>query len=192
MSGRPHISRRCSEPTAYEAVFATGRATFRRRDHDIETHTEIAVSPDDDVELRRIRITNGSPERRVFDVTSYAEIVLAPPAADAAHPAFSKLFVETEIAARAPGDPVHSASARSRRADAMDVSPAGRAQVGTGSNSLMRRIACASSVAAAPRLIRRRWTTTPHCRAPRAPCSIRWPRSAAASRSIRVKPRPSI
>ena len=60
----------------YEAAFATGRATFRRRDHEIETQTDIAVSPEDDVELRRVRITNGSATRRVFDVTSYAEIVL--------------------------------------------------------------------------------------------------------------------
>jgi cellobiose phosphorylase len=82
---------------AYEAVFGTGRVAFRRRDDDIETHTEIAVSPQDDVELRRVRVTNASPTRRVFDVTSYAEIVLALPATDAAHPAFSKLFVETEI-----------------------------------------------------------------------------------------------
>jgi cyclic beta-1,2-glucan synthetase len=82
---------------ASEAVFSVGRAAFRRRDHDAETHTEIAVSPEDDVELRRVRITNGSATRRVFDVTSYAEIVLAPPATDAAHPAFSKLFVQTEI-----------------------------------------------------------------------------------------------
>ena len=82
---------------AYEAVFATRRMAFRRRDHDFETHTEIAVSPEDDVELRRVRITNGSAARRSFDVTSYAEIVLALPASDAAHPAFSKLFVETEI-----------------------------------------------------------------------------------------------
>jgi cyclic beta-1,2-glucan synthetase len=81
----------------YEATFATGRAAFRRRDHAIETFTEIAVSPDDDVELRRVRITNGSPLRRIVYVTSYAEIVLAPPATDAAHPAFEKLFVETEI-----------------------------------------------------------------------------------------------
>ena len=81
----------------YEAVFTTGRVAFRRRDRDIETHTEIAVSPEDDVELRRARITNASRTRREFDVTSYAEIVLAPSATDAAHPAFSKLFVETEL-----------------------------------------------------------------------------------------------
>ena len=81
----------------YEVAFATGHAAFRRRDRDIETHTDIAVSPEDDVELRRIRITNGSDACRVLDVTSYAEIVLAAAATDAAHPAFSKLFVETEI-----------------------------------------------------------------------------------------------
>ncbi len=81
----------------YEAVFSEGRAVFRRRDHDIETHTEIVVSSEDDVELRRTRITNRSGARRIIDITSYAEIVLAPPATDSAHPAFNKLFVETEI-----------------------------------------------------------------------------------------------
>ena len=81
----------------YEAVFTTGQASFHRIDDGIETHTTVAVSPDDDVELRRVRVTNNASMRRVLDVTSYAEIVLAPPATDAAHPAFSKLFVETEI-----------------------------------------------------------------------------------------------
>jgi len=101
---------------ASEVVFSTGCLAFRRRDGDIETHTEIALSMEDDVELRRVHITNGSLTRRAFDVTSYAEIVLAPPATDAAHPAFSKLFVETEILPerqailctrrpRAPGEP---------------------------------------------------------------------------------------
>src|SRR5471030_347986 len=81
----------------YEAEFSEGRAVFRRRDHGIETHTEIAVSPDDDVEVRRTRISNCSDAPRIIEITSYAEIVLAPPATDSAHPAFSKLFVETEI-----------------------------------------------------------------------------------------------
>ena len=63
----------------------------------IETRTEIVVSPEDDIELRRIRLINRSGERRTVEVTSYAEVVLAPPAADALHPAFSKLFVQTEI-----------------------------------------------------------------------------------------------
>ncbi|MBI1966020.1 MAG: cyclic beta 1-2 glucan synthetase, partial [Betaproteobacteria bacterium] len=82
---------------AYEAIFSEGRAEFRRSDHDIDTYTEIVVSPEDDIELRRIRITNRSRTSRTIDVTSYAEVVLASSAADALHPAFSNLFVQTEI-----------------------------------------------------------------------------------------------
>jgi len=84
----------------YEAVFLEGRAEFRRRDHGFDTHTEIAVSPEDDIELRRITITNRGRALRTIDVTSYAEVVLASPAADALHPAFSNLFVQTEIIRR--------------------------------------------------------------------------------------------
>jgi cellobiose phosphorylase len=82
---------------ADEVVFSPGRATFRRQAHAIETYTEIVVSPEDDVELRRVRVTNRGSMRRFLDITSYAEVVLAPPATDAAHPAFAKLFVETEM-----------------------------------------------------------------------------------------------
>jgi cellobiose phosphorylase len=84
---------------AYEAIFSEGRAEFRRRDHGYDVHTEIVVSPEDDIELRRLRITNRAQTRRTVEVTSYAEVVLALPAADALHPAFSNLFVQTEIAA---------------------------------------------------------------------------------------------
>jgi cellobiose phosphorylase len=86
-----------AEPGHYEAIFSEGRAEFRRHDHGIELHTEIVVSPEDDIELRRTRICNKSGRVRTLEVTSYAEVVLAPPAADSAHPAFSKLFVQTEI-----------------------------------------------------------------------------------------------
>jgi len=81
----------------YEVIFSDARAEFRCRNHTFETHTEITVSPEDDIELRRIRITNRSRMRKSIDVTSYAEVVLAPAAADELHPAFSNLFVQTEI-----------------------------------------------------------------------------------------------
>ena len=81
----------------YEAVFTEQRVEFRRHDGDFDTHTEIVVSPEDDIELRRIRITNRSRARKTIDVTSYAEVVLASASADALHPAFSNLFVQTEI-----------------------------------------------------------------------------------------------
>ena len=82
---------------AYEAVFSQAQAEFRRRDDDVETHTEISVSPEDDIELRRISITNRGVKKHIIELTSYTEPVLADAASDATHPAFSKLFVQTEI-----------------------------------------------------------------------------------------------
>lgn len=85
------------EAKLYETIFSQGRVEFRRIDNQVETHTEIIVSPEDDVEIRRVQISNRSGEKREIDITSYAEVVLANAAADAAHPAFSNLFVQTEI-----------------------------------------------------------------------------------------------
>ena len=82
---------------SYEAVFSQGRAEFRRRDYDIEAHMEIVVSPEDDIEMRRFHLNNRSRKKRTIEITSYAEVVLTTAVADALHPAFSKLFVQTEI-----------------------------------------------------------------------------------------------
>ncbi len=84
------------EADEYMATFQPEKATFRRRDDGIETRLEIAVSTEDDLEVRRLLVSNQSDRPREIEVTSYAEIVLAPAAADLAHPAFVKLFVESE------------------------------------------------------------------------------------------------
>ncbi len=84
-------------PQIYEAIFSDARAEFRVRERDFDAHTEIVVSPEDDIELRRTHITNRSRTRRTIEITSYAEVVLAPAIADAMHPAYSKLFVQTEL-----------------------------------------------------------------------------------------------
>ena len=81
----------------YEAIFTQARAEFRRLDQGLATHTEIALSPEDDVELRRITLTNRSPVERTIELTTYSEPVLAPLLADLTHPSFSNLFVETEM-----------------------------------------------------------------------------------------------
>ena len=83
--------------TSYEAIFMQSRIEFRRHDEEIDAHTLIAVSSEDDVELRRISLTNRSDRVRRIEITSYAEIALAPQAQDESHPAFTNLFVETEI-----------------------------------------------------------------------------------------------
>ena len=89
------------QPTARDAedddvAFTMEKATFQRRDGEIGTRLDVAVSPEDDVEVRRLVVTNHGDRARELDVTSYAEIVLAPQADDLAHPAFGKLFVESE------------------------------------------------------------------------------------------------
>jgi len=81
----------------FEAIFSEARAEFRVREREFDAHTEIVVSPEDDIELRRTHLTNRARSPRTIELTSYAEVVLAPPLADAAHPAFSKLFVQTEL-----------------------------------------------------------------------------------------------
>jgi cyclic beta-1,2-glucan synthetase len=85
------------QPKSYLVTFSTDKAEFHRLDAGIETHTEIGVSPEDDAEVRRITITNRSSQTRDLEITSYCEIVLATPASDAAHPAFSNLFVQSEF-----------------------------------------------------------------------------------------------
>ncbi len=104
------------EPDSYDVAFAEDRAEFIRSDGTITTTLQVLVSPEDDAEVRRLSISNTGEEVRDLDVTSYCELALAPPAADTAHPAFSKLFVQTEYVAklgtllatrraRSPGEP---------------------------------------------------------------------------------------
>ena len=85
------------KPQSYEVALTEEKAEFRRTDAGIVTRTEIIVSPEDNTELRRIRVTNTTNRSRHIELTSYLEVVLAPRAADAAHPAFSNLFVQTEF-----------------------------------------------------------------------------------------------
>ncbi|MFN3242190.1 MAG: GH36-type glycosyl hydrolase domain-containing protein [Planctomycetota bacterium] len=106
----------CREPEQYEVWFEADGARFERVDEGIETRLEVAVSAEDDVEMRRISLTNHSDTMREIEVTSLVEIVLAPLAEDLSHPTFQKLFLETEYVhgscallcgrrRRAPDDP---------------------------------------------------------------------------------------
>jgi cyclic beta-1,2-glucan synthetase len=88
------------EPDDYAVSFTEDRAEFIRRDAALTTTLEVIVSPEDDAEVRRLSIMNAGNRMRDLEITSYSELVLAPPAADTAHPAFSKLFVQTEYAAK--------------------------------------------------------------------------------------------
>jgi cyclic beta-1,2-glucan synthetase len=101
----------------YEVIFSADKADFHRVDDGITTHLEIAVSPEQDAEVRRLTLTNHTRRECELEVTSYLEVVLAPHAADMAHPAFGKLFLETEWSA------VHHALLCHRRPRAPEQKP---------------------------------------------------------------------
>jgi cyclic beta-1,2-glucan synthetase len=104
------------QPDSYEVTFTEDRAEIIRSDGEIVTTLEITVSSEDDAEVRRLSITNNSTKAREIEVTSYAELVLAPQVTDVAHPAFSKMFVRTEFLER------HGAIVANRRRRAPDES----------------------------------------------------------------------
>jgi cyclic beta-1,2-glucan synthetase len=93
----------CQEPDRFEVTFDLDKITFTRRDTDVESKLDITVSSEDDVEVRRLTLTNRGSQTREIEVTSYAEIALARPDDDLAHPAFGKLFVETEVDPQSAG-----------------------------------------------------------------------------------------
>jgi cellobiose phosphorylase len=87
----------CRAADEIEAAFHADRAEFRRRDADTETRLAICVAPDCDAEVRLVTVINHSDRPREYDLTSYAEVCLNHRRADQAHPAFAKLFLETEF-----------------------------------------------------------------------------------------------
>ncbi|WP_244234091.1 glycoside hydrolase family 94 protein [Pseudomonas aeruginosa] len=86
-------------PVSGEILFDEDRAEFSRHDGSLSSVLEVLVSGEDDGEVRRITLVNNGRRSQEIELTSYAELVLAPAAADDAHPAFSKLFVQTEYVA---------------------------------------------------------------------------------------------
>jgi cyclic beta-1,2-glucan synthetase len=93
----------CQEPDAYDVTFDLDKVTYRSHHGDFETQLQVTVSSEDDVEVRRLSITNRGDRPREIEVTSFAEIVLARPEDDFAHPAFGKLFIETEFDGQSSG-----------------------------------------------------------------------------------------
>ncbi len=79
-----------------EAQFTEDHARFTHPGGTLTTTLDVLVSGEDDCEVRQVSLVNRGRRTREIEVTSFAELVLTTPAADAAHPAFAKLFVQTE------------------------------------------------------------------------------------------------
>lgn len=105
-------------PERYRVTFSPDKAEYLRVDDRLRTHVEIAVSPEDDVEVRRLSFTNDGLAARTLEVTSYLEVALTAQAADQAHKSFSNLFVETEAL---PATHAVLFSRRPRRSDEVRV-----------------------------------------------------------------------
>jgi cyclic beta-1,2-glucan synthetase len=103
-----------TEPDSYQVAFSEDKAEIWRRDGNVATALTVVVSEEDDAEVRRLSLTNLGSAPREVEVTSYAELVLAPPRVEAAHPAFSNLFVQTEAV---PGYDALLATRRPRSAE---------------------------------------------------------------------------
>jgi cyclic beta-1,2-glucan synthetase len=84
-------------PDRNEGRFYPHRVEFERQHGDIVLRTSVNVAHDENVEIRRVSVINNGNSSRVFALTSYAEIILAPQSVDLHHPAFNKLFIESEF-----------------------------------------------------------------------------------------------
>ncbi len=114
-AGHQPVKRR---PQAYTVAFSEDKADFRRIDSGISTRMEVVVSAEDNAEVRRVSLTNHSSRTREVELTSYAEVVLNSQGADAAHQAFSNLFIETEFI---PGENAILAHRRQRSTEERPV-----------------------------------------------------------------------
>ena len=104
----------CRPADDYEVVFSSDKAAFRRLDGLVETLLEVTVSPESLAEIRRVTLTNHDTRPRTLELTSYVELAMSPRGGDLAHPAFGKLFLQTEWA---PGPNALLCRRRPRSAD---------------------------------------------------------------------------
>lgn len=81
------------------AIFSEHQVEFARTEGIWKTTLECIISPESNSEARRLTIENKGLTARDLEITSFAELVLSTQSADSAHPAFSKLFIETEFVA---------------------------------------------------------------------------------------------
>ena len=174
----------------FGVAFSEERVTFSRQDGDIHTTLEVVVSTEDDAEVRRLTISNNGERTREIEVTSYAEIAIASQADDVAHPAFVKMFVETEYVARFGAI---LATRRRRSPEQREVWAAhhsvasgegvGKAEFETDRARFLGR---GLGVRTRPRR-----STAAFCRGRPEPCSIRSSSCAGGSASRRARPRTS-
>jgi cyclic beta-1,2-glucan synthetase len=87
------------QPATQDVRFYPHTVEFLRRDGNISTRLRIAIAPDADVEIRSLTVTNHGESPRDLILASFAEVILAPRPVEQRHPAYNKLFIESEYIA---------------------------------------------------------------------------------------------
>ena len=85
------------EPDEYQVIFSPHQAEFTRKDGDFTSHTVVSLSPNHNIEIRKVTLTNHGKEASNLELTSYLEVVGDSHMAELSHPAFNKLFMESEF-----------------------------------------------------------------------------------------------
>ena len=174
----------CRAAEEYEYEFHADRAEFRRRDGDVETRWAVCVVPDADAEVRAVTLVNHGSRPREVELTSYAEVCLNHRRADQAHPAFAKLFLETEFD-RGSGSLLARRRPRSANENPVWAIHRSVTDVSASEASSTRRIACDFSDAVVRRPIPPPWTAVCTCRRRPARC---WIRFSACGARVRLEP----
>ncbi|SHI04026.1 Cellobiose phosphorylase [Clostridium collagenovorans DSM 3089] len=80
----------------YEVKFSLEKAIFRKLEDELLVTTEITVSGEEDLEIRRLSLYNKGKKDKNLEIMSYCEVVLDGYDGDLVHPAFGNLFITTE------------------------------------------------------------------------------------------------
>ncbi len=134
-----------ARPRATKPSSRKSRAEFRRTDEQIETYTQISVSPEDDIELRRVTLTNRSETPRTIEITSYAEVVLATAGTGRGASGVQQSVRADRTGPRSTGDLLHASSALGRRAASVDDAHDDGARQPRSASRRTKPIGCGSS-----------------------------------------------
>ncbi|MEG1481138.1 GH36-type glycosyl hydrolase domain-containing protein [Clostridium sp.] len=85
-----------SEGEDYKVEFSVDKGKFYKKEGSIESEMEVVVSPENDLDIRKITLRNTGDKGRSIELTSYMEVTLTSFEGDSAHPSFSNLFIQTE------------------------------------------------------------------------------------------------
>ena len=106
------------ESDYYNVEFSSYKASFHRKDGDVETKMDVFLLPEELGEIRKVSLINNGEEEKLLETISYFEVVGEKINSDMAHPVFNNLFIKTEALEDVEGILAHR---RKRGEDLRDI-----------------------------------------------------------------------